>query len=56
MTIIFLTLFIKNTYIVIHDEYDLAIQNYKEALRLKPDYPAATRNSQTVLDEQSKDK
>jgi len=37
-------------------EYDLAIQNYTEALRLKPDYPAARRNLQAVLDEQSKDK
>jgi len=35
-------------------KYDIAIQNYKEALRLKPDYPAATRNLQAVLDEQSK--
>ncbi len=37
-------------------EYELAIQNYKEALRLKPDYPAATRNLQAALDEQSKNK
>jgi len=33
-------------------EYDLAIQNYKEAVRLKPDYPAALKN----LEETRKDK
>ncbi|HIJ67478.1 MAG TPA: tetratricopeptide repeat protein [Planctomycetes bacterium] len=37
-------------------KHDLAIQNYKEAVRLKPDYPTAHRNLKEVLDEKSKGK
>ena len=32
--------------------YDLAIQNYKDALRLKPDYPQAIHNLKMALQKQ----
>jgi len=35
-------------------KHDLAIQNYKKALRLKPDYHAAINNLKIALEEQGK--
>jgi tetratricopeptide (TPR) repeat protein len=34
-------------------QYGPAIQNYKEALRLKPDYPAAINNLSIALEKQA---
>jgi Flp pilus assembly protein TadD len=35
-------------------KYELAIENYRKALELKPDYPAAINNLKIALEEQAK--
>jgi tetratricopeptide (TPR) repeat protein len=35
-------------------KYDLSIQNYKEALRLNPEYTAAIRDLRIALEAQNK--